>query len=351
MKAKELLSDFETLSTEEWMLKIEKFLKGRPFEELLLHLPGGAKVKPFYRKEDNNIVTLPRLNDNNWLIAESFCYDGINNEDINRAILKSLEGGAECINLILEKGSPADLSKILENVYLNMISINFSGPTLKGNTEAFLKAISELPGISESNGSIDIPKSNQKLKNFGKEIFRVKIDNDIIIGFSELLYDISKSFELSNSEGNNPEEFQKQINILFDLSDEYFLNIAAIRAFKRLWLALLEAYDVQNAQYPKIHCFTTESPTSADPYWNMISNTVQALSAAIAGVYSIEVRPTDLSAEKAEFSRRIARNVQQLLKLETYINHISDASAGAYYIENYSFEIIKHSWKSFISKL
>lgn len=111
---------------------------------------------------------------------------------------------------------------------------------------------------------------------------------------------------------------------------------------------MLEAYDVKNAIYPKILVQTAQSAVSDDPYWNLISNTTQALSAAVAQVYSIEVRPTDNSAEKAEFSRRIARNAQQLLKMESHIDHVIDPSAGSYYIENYTAEIVKNVWNKFI---
>ena len=102
---------------------------------------------------------------------------------------------------------------------------------------------------------------------------------------------------------------------------------------------------LKNAIYPKIHAVT--NPTLNDPYLNMISNTSQALSVAIAQVSSIEVSPSDSNA--TDFSRRIARNVQNLLKLESHIDQVSDASSGSYYIENYSAAIVKKTWKLFTS--
>ncbi len=55
--------------------------------------------------------------------------------------------------------------------------------------------------------------------------------------------------------------------------------------------------------------------TVYDPYVNMLRGTTEAMSAAIAGVHSIEVLPFDAAYEKpTDFSARIARNVQLLLK-------------------------------------
>lgn len=67
----------------------------------------------------------------------------------------------------------------------------------------------------------------------------------------------------------------------------------------------------------------------------MLRGTTEAMSAAIAGVHSIEVRPFDEAYEKpTDFSTRIARNVQLLLKEESHFNQVCDAAGGSYYIEN-----------------
>ena len=73
-----------------------------------------------------------------------------------------------------------------------------------------------------------------------------------------------------------------------------------------------------------------------------------AMSAAIAGVHSIEVRPFDEAYEKpTDFSTRIARNVQLLLKEESHFNQVCDAAGGSYYIENLTASIAEQAWKLF----
>jgi methylmalonyl-CoA mutase len=72
------------------------------------------------------------------------------------------------------------------------------------------------------------------------------------------------------------------------------------------------------------------------------------MSAAIAGVRSLEVTPFDAPFETpTEFSRRIARNVQLLLKHESHFDQVVDPSGGSYYIETLTDSIATEAWKLF----
>ena len=74
---------------------------------------------------------------------------------------------------------------------------------------------------------------------------------------------------------------------------------------------------------------STVPSTGQDP----CCGTTEAMSAALAGVDSLEVLPYDKAFRApAEFSNRIARNTQVLLKEESYFDRIVDPAAGSYYI-------------------
>ncbi|MCH2046814.1 MAG: methylmalonyl-CoA mutase family protein, partial [Saprospiraceae bacterium] len=120
-----------------------------------------------------------------------------------------------------------------------------------------------------------------------------------------------------------------------------------LRAFRRLWLALLEAYEYEKAIYPYLAVQTTLSETKDDQYWNMISSTTQAMSAAVAGANSIAIVPSNGVKESDEFTRRIARNVHHLLISESFMNRVVDPSAGSYYIENITQDISVSAWQTF----
>jgi methylmalonyl-CoA mutase len=73
------------------------------------------------------------------------------------------------------------------------------------------------------------------------------------------------------------------------------------------------------------------------------------MSATIAGVDSLTVLPYDISFRTPdEFSERIARNQQLLLKEESHFDKVIDPSAGSYYIETLTKEIAEQAWKIFL---
>ena len=47
-----------------------------------------------------------------------------------------------------------------------------------------------------------------------------------------------------------------------------------------------------------------------------------------------------------EFSERLARNQQLLLKEESHFDKVIDPAAGSYYIENLTVAIAKQAWNS-----
>src|ERR1035437_5824908 len=81
----------------------------------------------------------------------------------------------------------------------------------------------------------------------------------------------------------------------------------------------------------------------------MLRTQTEAMSATLGGVNSLTVlgydsiyKPTD------EFSERIARNQQLLLKEECHLDKVSDPAAGSYYVETLTNEIATQAWKLFL---
>ena len=85
-----------------------------------------------------------------------------------------------------------------------------------------------------------------------------------------------------------------------------------------------------------IHCVTSEwNKTVYDPYVNMLRTQTEAMSAILGGADSLTVEPFDtVFRHPDEFSERIARNQQLILKEEAYFDKVADPAAGSYYIEN-----------------
>ena len=100
----------------------------------------------------------------------------------------------------------------------------------------------------------------------------------------------------------------------------------------------------------RIHAETSEfNKTIFDANVNMLRTQTEAMSASLGGVHSMTVLPFDsIYNQPDDFSERIARNQQLLLKEESNFDKVSDPSAGSYYIETLTSEIASQAWKLFL---
>ncbi len=129
------------------------------------------------------------------------------------------------------------------------------------------------------------------------------------------------------------------------------MEIAKLRAGRMLWANIVKAYDPAKNCACKMftHAVTsTWNQTAYDPYVNMLRGTTEAMSASIAGVHSLEVTPFNGIRNPNEFSKRIARNVELLLKNESHFDQVVDPAGGSYYVENLTQSIAAEAWKLFL---
>ena len=89
--------------------------------------------------------------------------------------------------------------------------------------------------------------------------------------------------------------------------------------------------------------------TLFDSYVNLLRSQTEAMSAALAGIHSMVVTPFDAPYEQPnDFSERIARNQQLLLKEECHFGAVVDPGAGSYYIEHLTDSLAVEGWKIFL---
>ena len=98
-----------------------------------------------------------------------------------------------------------------------------------------------------------------------------------------------------------------------------------------------------------VHAVTSQfNQTIYDAHVNLLRSQTETMSAALAGVDSIETLPFDLQYKQPdEFSERIARNQQLLLREESHLNKVVDPAGGSYYIETLTASIAEVAWKLF----
>jgi methylmalonyl-CoA mutase len=150
----------------------------------------------------------------------------------------------------------------------------------------------------------------------------------------------------------NIDDVAKTIKFNFGIGNNYFMEIAKLRAARLLWAQIVKAYNPANDCAAKLiaHCETSRfNKTIYDPHVNMLRTQTEAMSAALGGAHSITVLPFNVIYEEpTKLSERVARNQQILLKEESYLDKVSDPAAGSYYIENLTASIVEQAWKQFL---
>ena len=390
-----LFSEFAPVSTEEWMAKITADLKGVPFEKKLVWKTGeGFNVNPFYRAEDiEGLKTTESLpgefpyvrgtkKDNDWKVRQNIevcCFKGANEKALDLLtkgvtslgfIIKGDEVNEENIATLLEGICPA-------SVELNFNTCNCKAEKLIGiladyfkgkgvdaekcygsvNYDAFKKPLVKGKENSEwVEGAAAVLKAGQALPNYRVLAVNAFLFNNAGAYISqELGYALAWGNELMTKlteAGFTADEVAKKIKFNLGISSNYFMEIAKFRAARWLWAEIVAAYKpaCECACKMVAHAQTSEwNMTVYDAHVNLLRSQTEAMSAALAGVDSITVRPFDkIYQTPDDFSERIARNQQLLLKEECHLDKVVDPSAGSYYVEVLTNSLADVAWKLFL---
>ncbi|MCK4661820.1 MAG: acyl-CoA mutase large subunit family protein [Bacteroidales bacterium] len=393
-----LFNEFPPVSTKDWETKINQDLKGADYEKKLVWKTlEDINVKPYYRSEDlENLKHLEffpgdfpfirgnKTDNNDWYIRQDIIVDNAN--DANKKALKILNRGVNSIGFVFnnfETFSKNDFNKLLNDIHINSIEINFIAGHYSVEILRWLieKIKNEKLNPDEIIGSVDFDtigvltlkgnfcKSDEFSFNYAKELIEIgkelpNFKNIVIhgdyfhnsgssivqeLGFSlavgcEYLYQLTKR-------GISIDDIAPKFKFQFAVGSNYFMEIAKLRAARMLWAKIIECFSpcCQEKAKMNIHCETSQwNKTIYDPYVNMLRSTTESMSAALAGTDSLTVLPFDKAySEPSDFSERIARNTQIVLKEEAYFNKVIDPSAGSYYIEKLTDSIVEQSWKLF----
>jgi methylmalonyl-CoA mutase len=169
---------------------------------------------------------------------------------------------------------------------------------------------------------------------------------ELAYAFSTAVFYISEMLD----RGLEIDEIAPRMTFSFSISSKFFMEVAKIRAARVLWANVVAAFGgSHDAQKIRIHARTSaRTQTVYDPYVNMLRETSQAFSAVMGGVDSLHVSPFD-ERERIpnDFSKRIAKNVQLILKKECHFTMPIDPVGGTWYIEDITEKLCLKVWDKF----
>lgn len=398
MANEKLFNEFEPISTEKWEEVIQKDLKGADYErKLVWRTDEGFKVRPYYRAEDlkdiDYLNALPnefpytrstKITDNAWEIVQEITEEDL--EKANQIAIESVKGGATTLSLNVKNVQTTnDWGKLLHGIDLNCVGIQLRHASsylsivksfiayldeqkidkkkVKGdiNFDAIAYCLSHAKFYRSQNEdlqeAIELIKLTADIPHFKiVNIQGILLHNGGATIVQELGYALGMANEylaFATEHGLTIDQIAEKVEFTFSISSNYFMEIAKLRSARLLWATMLEQYHPQSEKGYQIRLNSVASTwnlTIYDPYVNMLRNTTEGMSAALGGADSITLQPFDAAyKENDEFSRRMSRNPQIILKEESYFDKVVDPAAGSYYIENLTDSIAENAWKLFQS--
>ncbi|TDJ18616.1 MAG: methylmalonyl-CoA mutase [Gammaproteobacteria bacterium] len=169
----------------------------------------------------------------------------------------------------------------------------------------------------------------------------------------ELAYTIADGIEYVRAaiaSGLDVDEFAPRLSFFFCLGMNFFMEIAKLRAARVLWATLMKRHFSPKDERSiclRTHCQTSGvSLTFQDPYNNIVRTTIEALAGVLGGTQSLHTNAFDEALGlPTEFSARIARNTQLILREEADVTKVVDPLAGSYYLESLTASLIKEATK------
>lgn len=359
---------FSPNTKEEWLELVKKDLKGKDFDSTLKSsLWEEIEISPIYFREDlggqkystsfhpkSEIEGSPSRIWTN--LVSIYPKDP---KTSNAEILDLLNKGAE--GLVLHLNGNEDLVALLDQVLPEYISIYFLP---ESNTDLVFEAIKTYisdSGIEEGQlkggiiwtPTLDISHHSENIqwqlcshlldffRNY-KGFHPIMIDfaryadagasgiQELTFGLSELI----ENLDVLTDKGFSPSFLFQKIGYFIAVGNEYFPEIAKLKAIRVLLSELALQYGVELST-AQVHLLVTTSnftKSLLDSETNLIRQTYEAMSGILGGANSLWVRPT-LGKESSELEKRISRNISIILREESYLGKVSDPASGSYFLE------------------
>lgn len=393
-KKERLFDQFPPISTEEWKAKVEADLKGAPFDKKLVWRTNeGFNVQPMYRAEDiadfksldskpGEFPFLRGTRDNNeWLTRQEIIAD--TPAEANKKALEVLTKGINSLGFKVAEPTKETVATLLADIDTAAVEINFSccPKCALALTEALVDYLVEKGTADKFQGSIDFNPFRRQLKHgepFQGEIVEtakkliekaapvaglkvLSVDTALMANagsfiYQELGYALAWGAQWLTSltdAGMSIDEVACRIKFNMGISSNFFMELAKFRAARMLWAEIVKLYEPKCLCAAKmaVHASTSRfNQTIFDAHVNLLRSQTESMSAALAGVDSITTVPFDTPYQRPDdFSERIARNQQYLLKEESHLDKVVDPAGGSYYIETLTMSIAAEAWKLFLA--
>ncbi len=342
--------DFPPISDKAWKQQIQADLKGGDYNELLTWTsPEGIVVKPFYTEAD-----IPEADEGKsepgaggWKIGYAF---NLGSEKARDLVGTNLENGVEALLVRVPYEELEKLSEIKSVPVPQFWDLPGSDQKLLNRlkkvappqAECLLDPIHTL--VTSGNWVVNKEMDLEVLGSFASAnelntclaIHMDRYQNAGATRVQELAYALAHGHEylLRSVDDQRLKPLLEAPVFLVSMGNEYFFEIAKLRALRKLWELLAQEYGY-SGKCKIIARPSLRNKTLYDYNTNMLRTTTECMSAILGGADVICNLPYDtLYHYPNDFASRISRNQLLLLKHESYFDSVSNPADGSYYIES-----------------
>ncbi len=376
---------------EDWLEAVRRTLGGSDPSELVATTLDGIDIRPLYSEEDfptsDDPMGFPGLahfarharpqgSTFGWEIRQAHrC--GADPASTNRAILDDLAHGVNGVVLYDPPADPDTLAAVLSGVHTDMVGLHLrpghnwedtvaAARSLWGHEEGASGTLGIDPlGLWARSGTLgtDPEAALAATAELAGEIrtdlpgFRAVTVNSAVFADAGATDALEIALALATAvahlramvaAGMTPDRAARQIEFTTAVGSDQFSAIAKLRALRRTWGRVTEvsgAPDVPAA----VHAVTSWSMlTRRDPWVNMLRTTLACFAAATGGAEAVTVTPFDAAVRRpSDLGRRIARNTESILALESHLARVIDPGGGSWYLDDLTEQLSQKAWALF----
>lgn len=338
-------TSFPKANFENWQEEAVRTLKGKPYEQLITPTFEGIDLQPLYTAEhlqktlNHSAVISHSKKQTNWLIAQTTKANSAS-EFLHKAQEQLSLGN----DMVVYQGSLTSwawsaneleqLAEILTNHPFHL--------SIKANDDQIMQVFDGMTEhqLNQLVGYVDGPVSEPSLNT-------VLTTSSIHYAGGTAVHELAYAL-LALSKQAEKQSDLKKVAVQFEIDTNFFMEIAKLRAFRVLSKAFSSAYEHNEDVIPIFANTSKRSYSKLDSTVNLLRAGNAAFSAVLGGADFISVVPHDELTGSSPTSERIARNVQLVIREETMVNKMIDPSAGSYYVESLTAELVHQAWDLFL---
>lgn len=339
---------FDPMDSETWWKGILKELQGEPREKLAWVTGFGVDGEPFYHDPGvghGGPITGGRTSAD-WNVME-WLPSGLSSKDTNDMALEALRGGAQ--SLALPMGEVESLAGLLEGVYPDIAPIFWTWDARSAMAD-HLEALSAWsahgrtyePGADMQGGFLD--KLPLSVERRARELFpRFFFAFSALPPASDSADSLTEALKEAHGAVSRTGTAQGHL-IRMEIGNDFLPEIVRLRAWRLLWGHLMASFGFPEDVPCRV--VAVVSPDPALPWENTyIAAATRALSAVLGGVDHLAILPPQ--APDPTLARRVARNVQHLMKEEGRLHLVADPMAGSHAVERLTQALAEQVWDAF----